>query len=225
MKKQIIALGGGGFSEEENSSLDSYILQQSEKEIPRICFVPTASNDAQGYIEKFIQAFRSLNCEPTVIALSDPSRNLKEFVQQQDIIYVGGGNTEYMLQRWRETGLDLLFRHAYERGTILAGLSAGAMCWFQYGITDQKQNGFRSIEGLGLLNGTFCPHANKGLGYFEVFEQLLLEDEVPSGYACEDNLGLHFINGKLVEIIRSQDTASGFYIEKKGKQVTVNNLT
>jgi dipeptidase E len=110
--KQIVAIGGGGFSmEPDNPLLDQYVLNQCGAERPKICFVPTASGDAEGYIERFYQAFGRLECRPSHLSLFRPhTADLEAFVLSQDVIYVGGGNTRNLLVLWREWGLDRILR-------------------------------------------------------------------------------------------------------------------
>src|SRR5688572_1013908 len=125
----IVALGGGGFSEEpDNPLLDDYILSLCDQPNPRVCFLPTASGDAPAYIVKFYSAFTTKNCRPSHLAILQGAPNpLETFVMQQDIIYVGGGNTVAMLATWRALGLDELLRKAWQEGTILCGISAGSI--------------------------------------------------------------------------------------------------
>ncbi len=136
--KQIIALGGGGFSmEPENSLLDKYILQQSMKKNPKICFLATASGDSENYISRFYHFFEKQDCQPSHLSLFNPStRNIESFLLDKDIIYVGGGNTKNLLVLWKEWGLDTILKKAWEQGIILAGISAGSICWFEEGVTD-----------------------------------------------------------------------------------------
>lgn len=130
--KQIIALGGGGFSmEPENPLLDLYVLKQSGKHNPKICFIPTASGDADNYIARFYEFFGKQNCKPSHLSLFKPqTRDLESYLIEKDIIYVGGGNTRNLLALWREWGLDLIMMKAWEQGTVLAGISAGSICSF-----------------------------------------------------------------------------------------------
>src|ERR1700730_19127365 len=129
--RQIIAMGGGGFSmEEDNPLLDEYILSQSKKDTPHVCFIPTASGDAEGYVEQFYRCMEKLGCKTTHLPLfRGAPTNLEELVFYQDIFYVGGGNTRNLLVLWKEWGLDKLLREAYKRGAVLTGLSAGSICW------------------------------------------------------------------------------------------------
>jgi dipeptidase E len=158
----IVSIGGGGFSEEpDNPVLDDYILSLSPESNPRVCFLPTASGDAPAYIVKFYSAFTKKECRPSHMAiLQDMPRPLETFVMQQNIIYVGGGNTVAMLAAWRALGLDVLLRKAWEEGTILCGISAGSICWFEGGPTDSFGDGqLRPLtNGLAFLPGSHCPH-------------------------------------------------------------------
>src|SRR6185295_12261656 len=110
--KQIIAMGGGGFSmEPDNPALDRYVLQQTKKERPRVCFVPTASGDARDYILRFYRAFRALNAVPSYLSVfAGPEGSWRDFLLKHDAIYVGGGNTRNLLTLWRDWGLDTVMR-------------------------------------------------------------------------------------------------------------------
>src|SRR5579884_3625897 len=116
--KHIIAMGGGGFSmEPDNLLLDRYVIQQTGKMRPRVCFVPTASGDSVNYIEKFYAAFRVLDCEPSYLSVfNGPAGDWRDFLLSKDVIYVGGGNTRNLLVLWREWGVDKIIREAWESG-------------------------------------------------------------------------------------------------------------
>ncbi len=157
--RQIIAMGGGGFSmEPENLSLDRYVLAQAHGTEPRVSFLPTASGDADSYALRFYSAFSGLPCRPSHLMFFRRTPDLREHVLSQDVIYVGGGNTKSMLGVWREWGLPEILREAWEAGVVLAGLSAGAICWFEQGLTDSFEADLRPLECLGLLKGSCCPH-------------------------------------------------------------------
>ena len=165
----------------------------------RIAFIATASNDAQGYIEKFYEAFA--NEHPTHITIQDFTRpDIQNYVNSLDIIYVGGGNTNYLLKTWRETGFDEVLKQAYKHGVILAGISAGAMCWFEHCYT-QIDGELQSIEGLGILSGSYLPHADEAtIVQFEAWGQRY---HITPLYALKDEETIHFVNErytlKLVE--------------------------
>ena len=135
--KQIIAIGGGGFGRViKDLKIEKYIRSQSSKNNPKICFIPTATGDDSSYIENFYKAFDSLGCKTSHIDFFKRTINLRPHILDQDIIYVGGGNTKSMLAVWKEWGLDIILKEAYENNIIMSGVSAGAICWFKKGITD-----------------------------------------------------------------------------------------
>lgn len=204
---QIIAMGGGGFSmEPENLLLEKYILKQvNGKEKPKVCFLPTASGDAQDHIDRFYQSFKTLCCEPSHLSLFEPPQaDLLDFIMDKDVIYVGGGNTKSMLALWREWGLDIILKEAYHRGIIMAGLSAGALCWFEQSVTDSLGAHLAEINGLGWLEGSFCPHYDAETNRRPVFHKLILDGDASDGLAADEGAACHFIDGKLVKTIGSR---------------------
>ncbi|MQR95035.1 peptidase E [Fictibacillus phosphorivorans] len=218
IRKQIIAMGGGGFSmEPENKRLDRYILKQSKADRPRICFIPTASGDSDGYIERFYTAFQSEECEPTHLSLFSPPKDLEIFVEQQDVFYVGGGNTKNLLALWKEWGLDVLLKKAYEDGKILAGLSAGSLCWFEEGVTDSF-GPLAKLDCLGFISGSHCPHYDGEKERRPAYHKLI-ENGLKPGYAADDGAGLHFVNGELYKVVSSRDHAKGYFVEYDGENV------
>lgn len=217
--KQIIAMGGGGFSmEPDNKKLDHYLLAQSKAQKPAICFIPTASGDAEGYIERFYKAFEKENCIPSHLSLFSPPLDLEEYVMKQDIFYVGGGNTKNLLALWREWGLDKLLKKAYEEGKILAGLSAGSLCWFEEGVTDSF-GPLRGIQCLGFLPGSHCPHYDGEKERRPAYHKLI-KDGLKSGFAADDGTALHFVNGNLYRAVSSREKAKAYFVERKMTEVT-----
>jgi len=168
---KIVAIGGGeigraGYSI-ETTEIDREIIRLSGKPSPRLLFIPTASSDSEGYLNDVKRHFgKRLGCEVDVLYLirEKPSRQeIERRILGSDIIYVGGGNTLKMLQAWRKTGTDKILRRAYERGIVLSGVSAGAICWFRYGSSDTRKfsgkgGGLVRVRGLGFVNATYCPH-------------------------------------------------------------------
>jgi len=129
--KQIIAIGGGGFTDPSTEfKIEKYLLAQTGKTNPKICFLPQASNEAQGYVTKYYETFLALGAQPTWVSLfGRVEDSFREKLINADIIYVGGGNTKSMLALWQCWGVDQLLKQAYEKGTVLCGISAGAICW------------------------------------------------------------------------------------------------
>ncbi|MCX2718019.1 peptidase E [Lentiprolixibacter aurantiacus] len=217
MKRQIIALGGGGFSDEpENPLLDDYILKQSPKTNPKICFIGTASGDSEAYIQNFYKFFKSKACTPSNLALFyGHTDKIEEFILDQDILFVGGGNTRNMLVLWKEWGLDKIIRKAYNKGTILSGVSAGSICWFEQGLTDSVPNQLNTLNCLGFLKGSNCPHFDGEPKRQPVYRQEIANGRMKAGIACDDGVALHFVDEQLVRVISSQENKRAIRFEMK----------
>jgi dipeptidase E len=136
--RRVVAMGGGGFSmEPDNPLLDQFVLSLARSSPARVCFVPTASGDAEGYVARFYRCFTALDCRPSDLQLFDRTiGDLESYVLAQDVVYVGGGNTASLLAVWRAHGLDAILRAAWAEGVVLCGLSAGMNCWFSESVTD-----------------------------------------------------------------------------------------
>jgi peptidase E len=219
--KQIIAMGGGGFSmEPDNLALDRYILEQTNKPSPSVCFLPTASGDADGYIVKFYSAFAKLDCRPLHLSLfRSPTADLESFVLEQDIIYVGGGNTRSMLALWREWRLDEILRQAWHQGIILAGLSAGAICWFEQGLTDSVPGRLETLDCLGFLPGSCCPHYDGEKERRPAYHRLLLHGKILPGFGIDDGAALHFTNRESKQVVTSRLGAKAYFVDTISAEV------
>lgn len=215
-RRQIIAMGGGGFSmEPESLLLDQYILGLVNKEKPKVCFVPTASGDAEDYIERFYAAYSTLPSTPSHLSLfKPPHADLRTLVLEQDIIYVGGGSTKNLLALWKEWGLDAILKEAWESGVILAGLSAGSICWFEQGVTDSLPGELTLLSCLGLLEGSNCPHYDGELERRPAYHRLLSAGHISDGYAADDGVALHFIENRLAQIVSSRPNAKAYRLQK-----------
>jgi dipeptidase E len=213
--EQIIALGGGGFSMEDSPLLDDYILSVCGKPSPRICFVPTACGDADSYTVRFYRRFGSTDCRLTDLQLVRRQVcDIEDFACSQDIIYVGGGNTANMLAIWRVHGFDKALRAALSAGTILTGLSAGSICWFEQGVTDSFGVDLEPIDCLGFLPGSHCPHYDGEKERRPTYHRLI-SGGMAAGWAADDGVALHFINGKLHRVVSSRPGADGYRVELK----------
>lgn len=220
LKKQILAMGGGGFSmEPENLKLDRYLLSLSSKKRPKVCFIGTASGDAESYIERFYKSMKELDCEPTHLALyRGPEGSLRDFVLEQDIFYVGGGNTRNLLALWREWKLDVYLKEAYEKGAVLGGISAGSICWFEEGVTDSVPGKLSSLKCLGLLTGSNCPHYDGEADRRDSYHRLLKEG-MKDGVACDDGVAALYVNEKLVEYISSRSSTFSYELSVQDGEV------
>jgi dipeptidase E len=214
--RHIIAMGGGGFSmEPENPLLDLYVLKQTEKENPKVCFIPTASGDSPGYIERFYTSFKKHQCVPSHLSLfNGHTSEIEKFILDQDVLYVGGGNTRNLLTLWIDWGLDKFIKKAYEQGTVLAGLSAGSICWFEQGVTDSIPGRLSSLQCLGWLKGSNCPHYDGETERRPSYHRLMTKNEILPGVATEDGVAAHFINEKLVDYVSSHHDKKAYSVSQ-----------
>ncbi len=208
--RTIFAMGGGGFTmEPANPLLDDYVLSLARSREPRILFLPTASGDTTPQINAFRARFTGRNCVAehlSLFRLRETRRPLRELVAEQDILYVGGGSMRNMLAIWRAHELDAMLVEAWERGTVLAGLSAGAMCWFQWGVT-RSSGPPEPLAGLGLLEGSLSVHADGEPERLPVWLSLVRDGTLPGGWALDDGVGLLFRGRALDRTVSSRPGA------------------
>jgi dipeptidase E len=223
----IVAMGGGGFSmEPENPLLDDYVLSLAERSSPRVCFLPTASGDADGHVVKFYDSFGNGRCVPTHLSLFRRTiDDLRSFLLDQDIIYVGGGNTAIMLAAWRVHGLDEILREAWSRGIILSGLSAGSVCWFESGVTDSFGKQLRVLtDCLGFLPGSHCPHYDSEIQRRPTYQHLIEQRAIADGIAADDGVALRYKGLELTEIVSSRQDARAWRVGMTDSQVFEKEL-
>lgn len=216
-ERHIVAMGGGGFSQEpENPYLDDFVLDLSGASTPRVCFLGTASGDADSYALKFFEAFAGRRCVASRLTLFHPGKvPAADLLADQDVIYVGGGSTANLLAVWRVHGIDVLLRQAWERGAVLTGLSAGSICWFESGVTDSlhPEALLPLTGGLGFLPGSHCPHYDADPRRPEAYRRLVARGELPPGYAVDDGAALHFTGTTLTEVVASRPAARAYWVE------------
>jgi dipeptidase E len=221
-KPQIIAMGGGGFlMEPDNLSLDQYILSATGAARPKICFVPTASGDAQTFLDRFYGSFNTLPCIPAHLSLfKPPTTDLRSFVLEQDAIYVGGGNTRALLVLWREWGLDEILREAWQSGVVMAGLSAGSLCWFEEGLSDSvKPQELLPISCLGFLKGSHCPHYDGEPGRRPAYHRFIQNGSLKAGYAADDGAALHFVGNQPWKAVSSRASAKVYRVSWNAERI------
>ena len=219
-------MGGGGFAvEPDNPLLDSYILAQSDKDTPKVCFFPHATDDASRYACNFFSAYTKLNCKPSYLSLFSPhTADMESFLLAQDIIHVGGGNTKSMLALWRQWNLDKILKTAYTQGTILSGVSAGANCWFEQCSTDSVPGTLGPLNALGFLKGSFTPHYDGEADRRPTLHEMLKQKRIPPGYAADDGAALHFINEELHSAVSSRPNASGHRVTIANGKITESKI-
>ena len=196
MNKHIVAIGGGGFGRNNSSNIiEKYILNLSAKTIPKICFLPTATGDNDTYIVRFYSIFSRLNCIPSHIEFFKRTTNIKKHIMDQDVVFVGGGNTKSMLAIWNNWGMSDLLNDAYNQGVIMSGVSAGAICWFTNGITDSWNDELRILPCLDFISGTCCPHYDEEPSRIPYVKQILFEEKISNCISIEGGSAMHFIDG------------------------------
>lgn len=218
---QIVAYGGGGFSMEAgNPLLDEYVLAVTGKPRPKVCFVPTASGDADHYIVRFYRAFGpKAECSHLSLFRRDRSGCGIEgdplaHLLQQDIIYVGGGSVLSLLGAWRAHGLDRVLRRAWQRGVVLCGLSAGSLCWFADAVT-AFHGGPKEVRGLGLLPYANCVHYDAEPVRRDAFRDLVAR-RGGQGLGAEDGVALHFVGHELRRVVSSREDRRAWLVEATG---------
>jgi peptidase E len=219
-------MGGGGFSDEpDNPMLDDFVLSLTGKDLPRVCFLGQASGDDAGYFAKFVDAFAGRARPGRLKLFNRDATNLERHLLDQDVIYVGGGNTANMLAIWRLHGLDRALRAAWEAGVVLTGLSAGSICWFEAGTTDSFGKDLQPLtNGLGFLPGSHCPHYDGEVQRRPLYHRLIGEG-FPAGYAIDDDAAIRFIGSEVGEVVSARDGATAYRVEKVGDQVIETPLT
>ncbi|MGN6586358.1 MAG: Type 1 glutamine amidotransferase-like domain-containing protein [Solirubrobacterales bacterium] len=220
VRRQVVAFGGGGFSQEsDNPLLDDYVLGLTGATDPRVCFLPTASGDADHYLVRFYNAFRD-RARPSHVSLFRRERgvaDIRAHLLSQDLIYVGGGSLLSLLGVWRAHGIDSMLREAWESGVILCGLSAGSLCWFEEAVSGVHGEPKR-LRGLGLLPFSNCVHYETGGERRESYHRFLLEG-MRGGYAAEDGAALHFVGEELSRVVASRPEARGYRLDVANRRV------
>jgi dipeptidase E len=218
---QIVAFGGGGFSMEAgNRLLDDYVLRLTGKDRPRVCFLPTASGDADHYVVRFYQHFGP-HADASHVSLFRRERGCRldprEHLLAQDLIYVGGGSVVSLLGTWRAHGVDGMLRRAWRRGVVLCGLSAGSLCWFAEAVT-AFHGPPQTVRGLGILPFSNCVHYDGEGARREAFTAAVAAGTLRPGYGIEDGAALHFVGRDLAEVVSSRPKAGAYAVDTHGEQ-------
>ena len=215
---KVVAISGGDLT--STKVLNEYIVSLSNKENPKLLFIPTASEDAEGYIERIYEYFGEIGCIVSSLCLITHTYNknsIKSMIKDADIIYVGGGNTVSMMEKWKEHDVDKYLLEAYQEGKILSGISAGAICWFSYGHSDSESFEGKDdwsyiwAKGMGIYPMAFCPHYNEeGRDSFD--DMMINMDMI--GLALENDIAFVEIDGEF-KIIKANKEAAAYKISYK----------
>jgi peptidase E len=212
----ILALGGHPL--EPGTPMHRFLLELTGAERPRVLFVPTATGDSDAYIARFHHAFGGAARSSHLRLFAIPPPDIRGLVLDQDLVFVGGGNTANMLAVWALHGLDETLREAWRNGVVLAGTSAGAICWFEAGVTDSFREELDGLDCLGFLPGSSCPHYDGEETRRPAFHRLV-RDGFPAGYAADDGCGLLFRDTELAEVVSERDGARAYRVERVGGEV------
>lgn len=222
---QIVAFGGGGFSMEAgNPLLDDYVLGLTGRDRPKVCFIPTASGDADHYVVRFYREFAARGADVSHVSLFRRDKgagavegDLAEHLLAQDLIYVGGGSVISLLGTWIGHGLDRMLAAAWRNGTILCGLSAGSLCWFEEAVT-AFHGAPQRVRGLGFLPHSNCVHYDGEPARRAEYHGFVRDGMLP-GFGVDDGVALRFAGDRMVEAVSSRPHAGARRVEAVGGEV------
>ena len=221
--KNIVAIGGGGFGRSLGSlEIEKYIISLISKKRPKICFIPTASGDNSLYKLNFYRAFSKLDCITSHIDFFSRTENLEDKVLSQDIIYVGGGNTKSMLAVWKEWNLQNILQNAYERGIVMSGVSAGAICWFENGLTDSWASELKMMKCMNFIPGNCAPHYDEEPERRPATKKFLDDQSISFMYGIEGGAALHFIDEQPNSTIRFKKNKNAYKVTLESNKVDEN---
>lgn len=218
--ERIFVFGG-----DINLKFVEYIIGLTNKPNPRICYLPTASADNQDNIKRWENICKALGIEPVTLKVwvssSEKNQSFEDILLSSDAIVVGGGNTLNMLGIWKAQGIDAILKRALKQGVVLAGGSAGSICWFQNGISDSRPVNLSVVDGLGILPYSNCPHYSQETKK-KLYHRTIEEGEMSAGYASDELAGVLFENGKAVEFVSQSDNHNSYFVGiENGKLASV----
>ena len=216
IEKKIIAIGGGGFTHQLDESLDQFVINQLKKTNIKIGFLATASKDDEKKISLFYKRFENTEFELSHFNLTSNINGFSEWIMSKDLVYIGGGNTVFMLEIWRKNKLENIFKDAYEKGIILSGISAGAVCWFDWILSDSVGPGFNPLRGINLISGSCTPHSSN-IERINQFESDIKNNKLPQGIAIDDGVAVVFVDGKPTEVYSSRKNHTAYFLDKNKK--------
>jgi peptidase E len=228
VERRILALGGHDFDRRDgNDAICDLVVELAPSPKPRICLLPTASGDPQDQIARFRRAFGERDCVPSIVSLfrlDEKPLDLREELLGQDAIYVGGGSLLNLIAIWRAHGLDQILRECWREGILVCGQSAGAMCWFEQGVT--SSSGRPTIgSGLGLLRGAVCVHYLSEPQRRRRFLRAIEHGELAGGLGLEDQTGVVFEGTELVEAVSARPGAKVWEVGRREREPSESPLT
>ncbi|MGH3151404.1 MAG: Type 1 glutamine amidotransferase-like domain-containing protein [Streptosporangiaceae bacterium] len=228
-RRHVIAIGGGMLVPDGGVPVHlENALKLTGKREPRLCVLNTAGGDDPRWTLLMYDRFAGHPARVSHLALF-PMPNVRDpedLLLSQDLIFVGGGSVANMLAVWRVHGLDVILRKAWQAGIVLAGSSAGGICWFEGGTTDSFGRELRAFtDGLGMLPGSYCPHYNSEPDRRPLYHRLVADGALPGGIACDDGVGAHYVDDTLAELIADRPAGAAYRVTASpGPDVTETPL-
>ena len=230
--KNFVGIGGGeipGWSFKTKSStqtlyqtkkIDEFIVNLSQKKKPNLLFIGTASKENEVYFNAIKDIYEKLGCQVSSLDVLSPLIDMRiDDIRQKlfssDIIYIGGGNTKFMLNKWCELGIDKLLIELYNKGVIISGFSAGCYSFFKYN--------YELIEGFNIINAIVCVHYDeKSADKKEQFYESIKEKQLP-GIALDNGVAIHYFENNF-EIIKAVKNAKAYRIDYKNSEFLKQEL-
>jgi peptidase E len=210
-KRTIFACGAG-----LQAPFLQYMASLTGKPKPRICLLPTAVADSPTFIETWLQRCSPLGIEPHIqrvfISSYDQKISFEESLLSMDGIVVSGGNTLNMMAIWKAQGIDKILKKAWDQGIVLAGGSAGSLCWFEHGTTDSRPIEITTVDGLGFLTGSHCPHYDSEPTRRPLYHDYISKGSLKPGYACDDAVGIVFKDNQVSNVVSMREESNAYYV-------------
>lgn len=219
-----ILIAGGGF----NTPFIRYMAQLTGKARPKLLFLPTASADSPQGIIGWYRSCAPLNVEAShqisFIASTQQARDWDEVLLSVDGIVCSGGNTLNQQVIWKAHGIDAILRQAWDRGIVLGGASAGSLCWFEEGTTDSRPKELSTVQCLGFLKGSHCPHYDAEAGRRPLYHKLVGSGQMKPGYACDNDAGIYFEDNTVKRVVATRADADVFHVSLVDGKVVEKKL-
>ncbi len=227
---QIFAIGGGGFTHPDDGWTEDSLIEDTLLSIVgsaaevRIGYFGHANNDDAKRIRAFHERFQ--RCAKTEhLPITANATAAKYFLRKIDILYVGGGATSKMLEHWQHTGIDKALIKAAQNGLVLAGVSAGAICWFDELLLTTHGNKFGLFGGLGLIRGSACPHFYNEPLRKKAFDSHIQKGWLSPGVAIDDGVAIHIVDGHVSQIITGRnDGGFAYFVNRENRRMTLKPL-
>ena len=207
-----ILIAGGGF----NTAFIRYLAQLTGKPRPKLLYLPTASADSPNGIISWYKSCAPLNVEAShqisFIASTQQPSSWEDVLLSVDGIVCSGGNTLNQQAIWKAQGLDVILRKAWDQGIVLGGASAGSLCWFEEGTTDSRPKELSTVQCLGFLAGSHCPHYDAEPGRRPLYHKLIGSGQMKPGYACDNDAGIYFEGTEVKRVVSARAEARVYYV-------------